>query len=259
MDQEQKVVSSSKQKNNKLNISLDFRVLCVVLLLVIAVMLAIWQPWNAQSTNSSRTISVTGDSTLKAVPDEYVFNPQYEFKDADKAAALAGLTPKQAEVVAGLKKLGVADNQIKADTNGYSNSYFDETAGLYHYSISLQVTVADKALVQKVQDYLLTTEPTGSVSPQASFSDATRKKLESQGRDAATKEARAKADQSAKNLGFKVGAVKSVTDSGNGNGDAFPMYSTLEAGSASDTKQSLSVLPGQDELTYSVTVVYYVK
>jgi len=198
---------------------------------------------------------------VKAVPDEYVFYPQYDFKDADKATALADLTAKQGEIVTQLKKLGVADSKIKADSSGYNYGYyFDETNKTNNYTLSLTVTVDDKALTQKVQDYLISTSPTGSVSPQATFSEALRKKLEGQGRDAATKEARAKADQSAKNLGFKVGAVKSVDDGG--NNIAMPgIYNTeaLASGSNADTKQSLTVQSGQNDLTYSVTVVYYVK
>jgi uncharacterized protein YggE len=244
---------------NRLNVRLDLRWVSLVLLVIIIVMLAVWRPWESGPTDASRTITVTGESTLKTAPDEYVFYPQYTFKDADKTAALADLTATQDEIVAGLKKLGVADNKIKADSSGYNyNYYFDDTNKTYNYTLALTVTVDDKALTQKVQDYLVSTSPTGSVSPQASFSDAVRKKLESQGRDAATKEARSKADQSAKNLGFKVGKVKSVSDSGNGGG-IMPMYSTMEAGDSSAAKQSLAVQPGENELSYSVTVVYYVK
>ncbi len=54
---------------------------------------------------------------------------------------------------------------------------------------------------------MVTTAPTGQVSPRPNFSDAKRKELESKARDEATKDARAKADQSARNLGFKVGKI----------------------------------------------------
>ena len=256
----EKSVSSSEQKTNaKLSINLDFRLICIVLLLVIAAMLAIWRPWGSGSTNSARTITVTGESTLNAAPDEYVFSPQYEFKDADKATALANLTAKQDEIVTALKKLGVAPSKIKADSSGYNYSYYyDDVARSNNYTLSLTITAGDKTLAQKVQDYLVGTGPTGSVSPRADFSNTQRKQLESQGRDAATREARAKADQSAKNLGFKVGSVKSVNDN-NGAGVATPMYSTLSTGANLDTKQSLAVQPGENDLDYSVTVVYYLK
>ena len=71
-------VSSSAPKNSsKVSLSLDLRLICIALLLVIVAMLAIWRPWSSGPTDASRTITVTGDSTLKAAPDEYVFSPQY--------------------------------------------------------------------------------------------------------------------------------------------------------------------------------------
>jgi SNF2 family DNA or RNA helicase len=45
-------------------------------------------------------VSVSGSATLKAEPDEYVFYPSYEFKNADKTAGLKELTAKSEEVVA---------------------------------------------------------------------------------------------------------------------------------------------------------------
>jgi uncharacterized protein YggE len=120
----------------------------------------------------------------------------------------------------------------------------------------LTITVNDKALTQKVQDYLVTTSPTGSVSPQTTFSEAKRKELESKARDEATKDARSKAEQSAKNLGFKIGKVKSVEDGSGFGGIVLREGLTM----ASDSKAtSLSVQPGENDLHYTVTVTYYLR
>ncbi len=80
--------------------------------------------------------------------------------------------------------------------------------------------------------------------------------MSAQARDEATKDARTKAEQSAKNLGFKMGAVKSVED-GSGFGDIIP----LERGIAMDTanKNNMPIQAGENELRYSVTVIYYVR
>ena len=104
----------------------------------------------------------------------------------------------------------------------------------------------------------MTTLPTGAVSPQASFSDAKRKELESKAREMATKEARAKAEQSAKNLGFSVGAVKSVND-GVGFGDVYPLAAESSARDIAAPTSKLTVQPGENELTYQVTVVYFIR
>jgi uncharacterized protein len=247
--------NSSTTNKNKLHLSLDLRLIIAALLLAIVGMLALWKPWN--TTNATdRTVQVTGQATLKAEPDEYAFYPSYQFKNANKDTALSELTKKSDTIVAELKKLGVEDKYIKTNSNGYDYTTYRDTNDTI-YTLMLTITVPTKELTQKVQDYLLTTSPMGSVSPQATFSDTKRKELENTARDEATKEARAKADQSAKNLGFKVGKVKSVSD-GAGFGEITPFETRGSAPMAADTKQ-LSVQPGQNDLNYTVTVVYYVK
>lgn len=251
------------KSSKKLSVTLDARTIIIALLLVvIGAMAFVWKPW--QGTRSDdQTITVTGESTVSAEPDEFVFSPSYHFANANKDTALADLVKKSEDIVSELKKLGVQDSQIKTNATGTKNYPLsrDARTGISTYTFRPTITVNSKELVQKVQDYLVTTTPTGSVSPQANFSEAKRKELENQARDQATKEARSKADQSAKNLGFKVGGVKSVND-GAGFGGAYP---TLDGGAEALTlddgakRDQLTVQPGENKLNYSVTVIYYVK
>lgn len=248
-----------QKTNTAVNFSLDYRFIIGTLIVIIGIMLILWKPWEPQIDAKTRTVEVTGQAKVTATPDEFVFTPAYEFKNDKKDAALAELSKKSDEVVKKLKELGVADNKIKTNSDGYDYPIYqgdDKTTPTY--TLRLTVTVNDKDKAQKVQDYLVSTAPTGAVSPQATFSDAKRKELETKARDEATREARAKADQSAKNLGFKVGAVKSVND-GAGFGGVFPAIGrgSMELDIASDTK--LNLQPGENDLNYSVTVVYFVK
>lgn len=249
---------SNNSAKNKFNLSLNLRVVVVILLAVVAGMLAIWKPWDS-APNNDRVIEVTGDATIKAEPDEYVFYPNYQFKNSDKDVALKAATKQSETIVSKLNELGLSDSQIKTNTSGYDYGYYyDPDTKQATYTLSIEVTVTAKDMAQKVQDYLVSTEPTGAVSPQANFSEAKRKGLESEARDKATKEARAKAEQSAKNLGFKLGKVKSVNDSG--GFFPYPIYrggiDTLES---EDKNSQLAVQPGENELNYSVTVVYYLR
>jgi len=113
---------------------------------------------------------------------------------------------------------------------------------------------------QKVQDYLLTTKPSGQVSPQGSFSDAKRKELEDKAREQANKDARTKAEKSAKSLGYRLGRVKSVED---GAGFGGPIMLEGRAGGISasdgDNIKMLKVQPGENDFNYTVTVVYFVR
>jgi uncharacterized protein YggE len=236
----------------------------VASLLVIAVLAT---KLMAGGDSSGRTVSVTGEATLKAEPDEYVFSPSYNFSDTNKEVALAALSKKSEEVVAGLKKLGVNDVDIKSNSNGYDSPASPQPvmapeqdgSGSSTYMLQLSVTISSKDKVQKVQDYLVSTTPSGSVSPQASFSSAKRKELENTARNAATKDARSKADQSASNLGFKVGKVKTVED-GAGFGGVMPYAASSTAMMVEDTASSrLGVQAGQNELNYSVSVVYEIR
>lgn len=225
-------------------------------------MLAIWQPWEDRISSDSRTVEVTGEATIKSEPDEFVFYPSYQFNNTDKAIALQELTKKSEEIIAALKKLSVPDNKIKTDSNGYQDYSFyrDETTGKNNYYLNLTVSAASRDEATKIQDYLITTSPSGSVSPQATSSEKKRKELEQQARNEATKDARAKADQSAQNLGFKVGSVKSVNDGAGFN--PIPYYdrgATLQSGSDKSIQSNLAVQPGENDLTYSVTVIYFVK
>lgn len=245
---------------NRVKFSMDLRIITFILLAVIAAMFLIWKPWS-QVSSEDRTVSVTGEAKVAAEPDEFLFNPSYSFKNSDRDAALSALSKKSDEVVKKLKDLGVPENKIKTNTDNYDyRPYFPERPEQEDqtYTLRFTVSVNTKELAQKVQDYLVTTTPEGTVSPQPTFSDSKRKELESQARDEATQDARSKAEQSAKNLGFKVGKVKSVSD-GSGFG-TFPSVGRELADDTLEAKPSgLNVQPGENELYYSVTVVYYVR
>lgn len=249
-------------KGPKFALTIDLRFVCAVLLAVIVGMFFVWKPWSSIKS-SDRTVTVSGTATITAEPDEYTFQPSYEFKNANKNTALAELTAKSEEIVKKLKDLGVASSKIKTNADGYtySNYYFDKDSNQYIYSLHPNIRVGDKALAQKVQDYLITTSPSGLVTPQAGFSETMQKELESKGRDEATRDARTKADQSAKNLGFKIYKVKSVDD-GTSSGGVMPMpYAAIDSATSTGEirTSSLPVQPGEDKIVYTVTVTYYIR
>ena len=260
-------IVTSDKPHKSINISLDFRLLSVVLALVIVGLVLYCRPWEPRYGNNARTVVVTGMATLSATPDEFVFNPTYDFTDADQKTALANLTAKSSEIVGKLKALGVPSTGIKTNTDSYSNGYVvpvypikgGGVSSQPTYTLRITVTLTDSKLVQKVQDYLVSTTPTGQVSPQADFSQAKQDQLENQARDAATKDARSKAEQSAKDLGFSLGAVKNVQD-GEGFGGILPLQAGGALRSSADAlNQSLPVDPGQNQLSYTVTVTYFLR
>lgn len=242
---------------NKRTLTVDLRIIIGLLLAIIVAMLLLWRPWSEPDT-TDRTVQVTGDTTLKATPDEFVFYPSYEFKNSSRDVALKDLSTKSDEITKKLKELGVADNKIKSNSSGYD--YYMRTDDTTTYTLQLTVTVGNQEMAQKVQDYLLTTAPTGSVSPRANFSEGKRNELEAKAREQATKDARAKADQMGKNLGFKLGKVKSIDDgSGFNIGRPYDLDGATSLSVEDDKASSLQVQPGENELPYSVTVTYFIK
>jgi uncharacterized protein len=249
---------------SKLNTGRGLVLVLGLLLMVAVVTIAVLATKLSAADGESRTVTVTGEATLQEIPDQYVFYPSYSFQKDDKASALDETAKKSDEVVAGLKKLGVADSAIKTNSDSYDMPvYYDRIKSQATFNLRLTVTLKDKDIAQKVQDYLLTTGPSGGITPIAGFSEAKRKSIESKARDQATKDARNKADQSARNLGFKVGRVESVSD---GNGfDALPLKGDSGRTSAAvdaiepAMAPELSLQPGLNDVNYSVTVVYEIK
>lgn len=258
MNEEPTVNSSPNTQQSHTMRHLGLQLPLVLALIIIGGMLMVWKPWQAQPTSGDRTITVTGEASVTAEPDQFTFRPQYEFKTASKQTGIEASTTKTNDIVKELKKLGVQDSKIKTDTNGYDN-YYDNTGSVYYSSITVVVTKKD--LAQKVQDYLLSTSPSGSVTPSADFSKSKKKQLIDDGRNQATKDARAKADQSAQNLGFTVGKVKSVKDQPDSYGNpAYGINSRLElSANAADSAKSAPIQQGENDQTYQVTVTYYVR
>ncbi|MGH7157595.1 MAG: SIMPL domain-containing protein [Candidatus Saccharimonadales bacterium] len=110
--------TNNNSPQTKMHFALDLRWIVAALLIVIALMLATWRPWQG-TTSDDQTIQVTGETTLTAVPDEFVFYPTYQFESSDNTAALNALAKKSEEVTAKLKELGVPDNKIKTNSSGY--------------------------------------------------------------------------------------------------------------------------------------------
>ncbi len=247
-------VSRTKALTVRLNPWWLVTLLSVALLAVVFM----WHPWQQFSTD--RTIQVSGGALLKAEPDEFIFSPSYEFKNGSKEAGLASLTSKSETLIVAIKKLGISDSDIKSNANSYSDYYvYSPVTKENTYTLILTITTHTKEMAQKVQDYLIATSPTGTITPQATFSIAKQKELESKGRDEATKDARGKAEQQAKNLGFKLGAVKTVSDAGY-SGGVVPMYGLLAEDNAPvSSNTSLSVQPGQNDLSYTIDVTYYIR
>ncbi|MBA3757328.1 SIMPL domain-containing protein [Candidatus Saccharibacteria bacterium] len=240
-----------QQSSNKMKMNLDFRLLSIILLIIIVGMLALWQPWNDSSSSSRRKITISGEATVKAEPDEFVFNPSYNRK------TLTEITTLTQEIISKLKSLGVTDKQIKTNANSYDKPELISPTPVPDGSstITFTITLSSKELSQKVQDYLVTTDPSGSITPYPSFSTQKRKQLEDDARSKAIADAKSRANKTAAGLDAKIGKVIEVKE-GNLGGGVYPLYDIAEGRDGASSSKSLPIQPGENELSYSVEVVF---
>jgi uncharacterized protein YggE len=242
-----------------LNIKINAWIICAVLLVANLITIGFWQPW-ANRPISTRTIAITGSTTIEAEADQFIFSPYYQKDNADKVAANAELSMLAGNITTKLKELGVANSAIKTDVNSYESSiYYSEQPDSTISTLYVTITIRDKDLAQKVQDYIVTTSPVGSITPQISFSNDKQKTLETQARKAALIDAKSKAEASAKQLGAKIGRVASVKDNNYGGISPMPWMTSTDVASPESTKSSsssYSIQPGLNEYSFSIEVTY---
>ncbi|MCE7936558.1 DUF541 domain-containing protein [Candidatus Saccharibacteria bacterium CPR2] len=258
MDAENEQQTKNK---NKLNFSIDCRILTVLLIVSIGIMLAIWQPWkNSTNDTPKNSITINGSSVVEAEPDEFIFNLYYETSGDTQQAATEALNKKVNEVTDKVKELGIDEKDITTDTS--SSLYLSpEDDSSKTVSTSLTIKARSKEIAQKVQDYVQTTDAVGSVSPYANFSKTKRDELENSARDKAIEDAKQKAEKTANSLGRKLGKVVSFTDMKDGL--VLPMpYEDSNNGTPSAplddsvSNESTKIYPGQQDVDYSVEVVF---
>lgn len=240
--------------NKKFTLSINFKLLLgLALAFGLGFALAWWSPWTA----SQRTVTVTGESTITAKPDEFVFNPYFTASAKDRAAANTAVRKNCDQVVAKLQELGVAQEDIKTDITAYdfSTTPEDDKDAKFEANCAVTITLDNEQLAQSVFDYLSSTKAQGSISPQVSFSNDTRANLKSEARKEAVGNARTQADEIAGELSQKVVGAVSVEEVA--GFDVIPLYGGAEARPADlSLTQSSDFQPGQQELTFSVKVVF---
>ncbi len=228
-------------------------------LLVIAVFgLVLWsQPWSTTSSSDAvKTITVTGETTIEATPDEFTFYPYFRKEGTDKDALREELVSDANAIVNSLKDLGVAEEQIQLDASSYDAWYWQEDEeGIL--TVNLTITTKDDDQAQAIQDYLLTTDAEGQLTPQTTFSDEKQKELDALAVEQAAADAKEKAAKQAELFGAELGDVQEISQGRDSIFGGYPIAAELDLQRSSEA--SLPVLPGQDDYRQTVVVVYELK
>lgn len=251
------------EEKGRVQFSLNLKVVCIVLLAVIAGMLVVWKPWAGKTIQ--KTITVAGQATIERAPDEYVFNPHFTASADTSAAATDKATKAGNATITKLKALGVKDDQLATHVDAYNNgateieplATTDGATGTYTATYQITCKVGDKELAQKIADYLATSGATGSITPQANFKEATRNQLDTEAREKAIDDARKKAELEARKLGVKLGKVTSVSEEQ--FGDVVPLGAPGELKATDATDSSPPVLSGTQPYTFSIKVSFAIR
>ena len=243
--------SSKPQKSTQKRLVLTFswKLLSIILAALLIGLTIYTKPWDTTSANP-RTVTIKGEATIKRAPDSFVFSPAYEADTQEE------ITAKTNEVVTKVKELGLGDAGIQSSVSNYNKYNPDGSTGEPVYSVYLTLSVEDKDLAQKVQDYLLTTSSTGQITPSSGFTKATQKALRDEATSIAVEDARKRADSTAANLDTKVVKVIKVTEPEQTDMGLYPAYASM------DTKSSGSSLPinaGESDFNYTVEVEFEIR
>jgi len=216
----------------------------------------------ASDTTPEHTIAVTGSGKVTVVPDMANIQLGVAIQRPTAKAAREAAAAAMTRIVAALKALGIDDKDIATamvslgPVYNYPNNASPVVTG-YQLSNSVSVKVRDLA---KLSDVLDNSVAAGATTIDGvSFDVADRSAAEAQARDAAVKDAKAKADTYAKGLGIAITGVASVTEN-----VATPIWYggvfNSAAGAATDKAAApqTPVLPGSTDVTITVQVSFLI-
>ena len=210
------------------------------------------------ATTPEHMISVSGIGRVTTTPDVAdvrvgVTLTRTKVRDAQSAAATA-----MAGVIAALKKTGIADKDIQTTSLSLQPVY-DYSNGNAPRLTGYQIVNAVSATVRKLDT--ISDVIDGALAAGATTLDGITFRVddpaspEAQARDAAMKNARAKADALAKAAGVSITGVSSISEQ---SGSVPVPMAYLAAGAALDKAASTPVQVGTNEVDVSVSVVYLI-
>ncbi|WP_329126032.1 SIMPL domain-containing protein [Streptomyces sp. NBC_01465] len=202
------------------------------------------------------TVTVTGEGSASTAPDMAVLTAGVEVTEPTAKEALAAQSAASAELLAALRKQGIADRDVQTESLSLNAVYQQDTAGGqakltgYQAGQAFSVKIRDirkvGAVIQAAMD---ATGDAGRVNGVA-FDVADPAALQTAARKAAAHDAHDKAAQHAKLAGRRLGRLVSLTEGESGRPRPVAMPAVAY------DKESVPVAPGEIEDQIQVTAVY---
>lgn len=223
-----------------------------------------------RETSFSKTISVTGEGEVTAIPNIAKINIHLTKEAENTKDAQKLLNDSIQKTLDYLKAQKIEDKDIKSEFGGLNPKYSYEKVACFMYpcpqrdpkvvgyvaSQDIEIKIREVDNSSAIRTGLSELGITGISGPFFSVED--EKIFEAKARTEAIKEARKNAKVLAKDLGVKLGKVVSfyeTNDEAMGRG----MYS-LKSSAVMEDRETAPVLPkGENKITSSVTVTYEIK
>jgi len=206
---------------------------------------------------AEHTISVTGSGLVTVKPDVADVSLGVQVQRQSAKAARNDAASAMSAVIAALKSLGIADDDIKTTTIDLSPIY-DYNSGSrritgYQVTNMVAVHVRDLSVLPDVIDDSVAAGATdvGGIS----FDVEDRSAAENQARDAAVRDARSHADTLAAAAGVTITGVASINETSVST--PWPWYGVADMAGAS-AEAPTPVQPGTTDVTISVSIVYLI-
>lgn len=212
----------------------------------------------ADDTPKERTIQVTGEGKVTAVPDQAEMN----FEVQEEGADLEGLTAKVNERIKGVfqavKSFGVSDKDFKTVSYNIQPKYKDTNGESQRtgFIVSNQIHVVLKKidLAGQVLDAVTKAGATQVEGPSFGFSDPTQLQMEALKN--AVENAHAKAEALAEASGAELGKVYSINQT-SAPSPIRPMMASLA--NVSRNAGEVPIASGENDVTAEVEVIYLLK
>lgn len=220
-------------------------------------------PLSITSQQKGEPFMVEGTGKVSVAPDIAKVNLGIEENGASLKQVQESVNQKSKNIVAELKKLGIAEKDIKT-VSYYVYPDYDYNVSPakitgYRVSTGYQVTVRD---FDKVNDVLVLTANTGAnIVGNISFdiSEEIKNKKLGEAREEAVRMAKEKAEGLAKAAGISLGKIVNVSE--NQSGIPYRNYALPVAGGGLAEKAITQpdVQPGETELSLTVTLSYEIR
>ena len=211
------------------------------------------------SQSADRTLTVTGEGEVKAVPDEAILSAGVVTEAASAAKALAANRREMNDVFAALKQLGIADKSVQTSEFNISPQYDTGKDGSapprlsgYQVNNTVSVTIDDLSKLGRAIDAFVASgaNSMGGIN----FTIRDPKPLLKQAREAAIKDATDRAETYADAAGVSLGNVLAI-DEGEPQAPQ-PFFRPLMALSAAPPTP---IAAGEQTVTARVTMKFAIK